>query len=209
MMAQCEYLLGRLKDARAHYQATSTEVGAKGEFAELARDRVESIDKRPSTFAINTVPDDATVRDLARGAETGKVVASGQAPNNFSIPRGRYRSTSPSPTTRARRASSRSTSRETKPLFFKLDPIPARLEIETVPPNATLYINGNRARNPYRQDIVPGHIEIFAEATDHEDKTRRPDAGPRRAASCSPATSGCGFSTFSARDGRSCCSRRG
>jgi len=60
---------------------------------------------------------------------------------------------------------------ETKPLFFKLDPIPARLEIETLPPGATLYINGNRARNPYRQDVAPGHIEIFAEATDHEDRT--------------------------------------
>src|SRR5262247_1148575 len=63
MMAQCEYLLGRLKAARA-------------------RDRVESIDKRRSTFAINTVPDDATVR-ISLEADASKVVATGQAPNNF------------------------------------------------------------------------------------------------------------------------------
>ena len=35
---------------------------------------------------------------------------------------------------------------EIKPLFYKLDPIPSRLEIETWPPGATLYVNGNRAR---------------------------------------------------------------
>src|SRR5262249_7537215 len=36
---------------------------------------------------------------------------------------------------------------------------------------ATLYVNGNRARNPYRQDVDPGHYEIFAEAPDHEDRS--------------------------------------
>src|SRR4029077_13766618 len=41
----------------------------------------------------------------------------------------------------------------------------------TIPPTATLYVNGNRARNPYRQDVTPGHIEIFAEANDYESKT--------------------------------------
>ena len=84
MMAQCEYLLGRLKDARAHYQRYATE-NPDGEFAELARDRVESIDKRLSTFVVNTVPEDVTVRISPEG-ETGEVVASGQAPNNFSDP---------------------------------------------------------------------------------------------------------------------------
>ena len=92
MMAQCEYLLGRLKDARAHYQAYVTEV-PEGEFAGLAHDRIESIDKRRSTFVINTVPDDVTVR-ISRAIEAGgqaasapgTVIASGQAPNNFSIP---------------------------------------------------------------------------------------------------------------------------
>src|SRR6185436_10236600 len=59
---------------------------------------------------------------------------------------------------------------ETKPLFFKLDEIPARLEIETGPPGATLYVNGNRARNPYRQDVAPGHYEIIGEAPDHDQR---------------------------------------
>jgi hypothetical protein len=61
---------------------------------------------------------------------------------------------------------------ETKPLFFKLDPIPARLEVETYPRGATLYINGNRARNPYSQDVPPGTYEIFAEAQYYESGSR-------------------------------------
>ena len=89
MMAQCEYLMGRLREASVHYQKYATE-NPNGEFAELARDRVESIGKRPSTFVVNSVPEDVTVR-ISPEAETGRVVATGQAPNNFSIPRGRYR----------------------------------------------------------------------------------------------------------------------
>src|SRR6266540_2214127 len=169
MMAQCEYLLGRLRDARAHYQGYVTEV-PDGEFAALARDRVGSIDKRRSTFAINTVPDDATVR-ISPEAELGKVVASGQAPNNFSIPRGRYRVDVTKPNYQGQTRIVEVDIAETKPLFFKLEPIPARLEIETVPPTATLYVNGNRARNPYRQDLVPGHVEIFAEAPEYQSTT--------------------------------------
>ncbi|HXI57467.1 MAG TPA: hypothetical protein VNO55_15480, partial [Polyangia bacterium] len=95
----------------------------------------------------------------------------GQAPNNFSVPRGRYRIT-------VSKANFLQQSRvveidlaDTRPLFFKLDPIPARLEIETLPPGATLYVNGNRARNPYRQDVVPGHYELFAEAQDRESRS--------------------------------------
>jgi hypothetical protein len=169
MMAQCEYLMGRLKDASSHYQRYATE-NPSGEFADLARDRVESIGKRPSTFVVNTVPEDVAVR-ISPEADTGTVVASGQAPNNFSIPRGRYRIDVTKPNYQGQTRIVDVDIGETKPLFFKLDPIPARLEIETLPPNATLYINGNRARNPYRQDVTPGHIEIFAEATDHEDRT--------------------------------------
>ena len=169
MMAQCEYLLGRLKDARVHYQGYVAEV-PDGEFAALARDRVASIDKRRSTFAINTVPDDATVT-ISPAAETGKVIATGQAPNNFSIPRGRYRVDVTKPDHQGQTRIVDVDIAETKPLFFKLDPIPARLEIETVPPTATLYVNGNRARNPYRQDVVPGRVEIFAEAPDHQSTT--------------------------------------
>src|SRR4030095_14366214 len=89
MMAQCEYLMGRLKDASIHYERYAKE-NPSGEFAELARDRVESISKRPSTFVVNTVPEAVTVRISPEG-ENGPVVASGEAPNNFSVPRGRYR----------------------------------------------------------------------------------------------------------------------
>jgi hypothetical protein len=169
MMAQCEYLLGRLKDARAHYNAYIGE-SPDGEFVTLARDRIESIEKRRSTLAINTVPDDVTVR-VSRDGDSGAVVASGQAPNNFSIPRGRYRIDVTKGNYQGQTRIVEVDIAETKPLFFKLEPIPARLEIETRPPGATLYVNGNRARNPYRQDVPPGHIEIFAEAPDHEPRT--------------------------------------
>lgn len=168
MMAQCEYLLGRLKDARAHYLAYVTEV-PDGEFAGLARDRIESIDKRKSTFVINSVPDDVTVR-IARVGEL-TAVASGQAPNNFAVPRGRYRIDVSKPNYQGQTRLVDVDIAETKPLFFKLEPIPARLEIETMPLGATLYVNGNRARNPYRQDVTPGPVEIFAEAPNFESRT--------------------------------------
>jgi tetratricopeptide (TPR) repeat protein len=61
MMAQCEYLIGQLKAARTHYEQYARE-NPDGEFVELAKDRIESIDKRSSTFVINTVPDDVDVR---------------------------------------------------------------------------------------------------------------------------------------------------
>ena len=170
MMAQCEYLMGRLKDASVHYQRYATE-NPNGEFAELARDRVESIGKRPSTFVVNTRPRGRDGAHLARGETGRRWSASGQAPNNFSIPRGRYRVDVVKPNFQGQTRIVEVDVGETKPLFFKLDPIPARLEIETHPPGATLYVNGNRARNPYRQDVTPGHIEIFAEATDYESKT--------------------------------------
>jgi len=169
MMAQCEYLMGNLKAASIHYQRYAAE-NPDGEFAELARDRVESIARRLSTFVVNTVPEDVTVR-ISREGEAGQIVASGQAPNNFPIPRGHYRVDVTKPNYQGQTRMVDIDVGETKPLFFKLDPIPARLEIETLPPGATLYVNGNRARNPYRQDITPGHIEIFAEATDYQDKT--------------------------------------
>jgi hypothetical protein len=168
MMAQSEYLLGRLKDARAHYQAYVTEV-PDGEFAGLAHDRIESIDKRPSTFVINAVPDDVTVQ-ISRVGMLGQAVAGGQAPNNFSVPRGRYRIDVTKPNYQGQTRIVEVDVAETKPLFFKLEPIPARLEIETVPLGATLYVNGNRARNPYHQDVSPGPVEIFAEAPDYESR---------------------------------------
>jgi hypothetical protein len=176
MMAQCEYLLGHLKEARVHYEHYATE-NPTGEFVELAKDRIQSIDKRPSTFVINTVPDDVTVRirpDGATGAAASSAPAvdlTGQAPNNFLVPRGRYRIDVTKKNYQGQTRIVDVDIAETKPLFFKLDPIPARLEIETLPRGATLYVNGNRARNPYRQDVDPGHFEIFAEAPDHDGKT--------------------------------------
>jgi len=169
MMAQCEYLLGRLKEARGHYQRYVNQ-NPDGEFAALASDRVEAIDKRPSTFVINTVPDDVAVR-ISPDGQTGVVVAGGQAPNNFSVPRGRYRVDVTKPNYQGQTRIVDVDIAETKPLFFKLEPIPARLEIETMPPDATLYVNGNRARNPYRQEVAPGAVEIFAEAPNYQPRT--------------------------------------
>ncbi len=166
MMAQCQYLLGRLKEARGNYQRY-VDQNPDGEFATLARDRVVAIDKRQSTFVINAVPDDVTVQ-ISQVGMLGPVVAGGQAPNNFSVPRGRYRVDVTKPNYQGQTRIVEVDVAETKALFFKLEPIPARLEIETVPLGATLYVNGNRARNPYRQDITPGPVEIFAEAPDYE-----------------------------------------
>jgi hypothetical protein len=171
MMAQCEYLLGKLKEARAHYERYATE-NPDGEFVELAKDRIQSIDKRQSTFVINTVPEDVNVRIRSEGPATPTPAdISGQAPNNFQIPRGRYRIDVTKPNYQGQTRVVDVDIAETKPLFFKLDPIPARLEIKTIPPWATLYVNGNRARNPYHQELAPGHVEVFAEATDHESRT--------------------------------------
>jgi hypothetical protein len=170
MMAQCEYLLGKLKDARAHYERYANE-NPDGEFAELAKDRIQSIDKRPSTFVINTVPEDVTVRIRTERSETlPPTDLTGQAPNNFDVPRGRYRIDVTKPNYQGQTRIVDVDLAETKPLFFKLDPIPARLEITTIPPSATLYVNGNRARNPYHQEVAPGHVEVFAEAPDHDSK---------------------------------------
>jgi hypothetical protein len=166
MMAQCEYLLGRLKEARTHYQAYVAQ-SPDGEFVELAKDRIQSIDRRPGTFAINTVPDEVEVR-ITSESDPGRAPVTGQAPNNFPVPRGRYRITVSKRNYVQQSRVFDIDLAETKPLFFKLDEIPARLEIETNPPGATLYVNGNRARNPYRQDVAPGHYEIIGEAPDHD-----------------------------------------
>jgi len=169
MMAQCQYLMGRLKDASLNYQRYVDE-NPNGEFAELARDRIESIAKRRATFVVNSVPEDVTVR-IAPVADGADAVVTGQAPNNFSVPRGKYRLDVTKENYQGQTRIVEVDVGETKPLFFKLDPIPARLEIETIPPGATLYVNGNRAQNPYHQDVTPGHIEIFAEAIDYDSKT--------------------------------------
>ena len=193
MMGQCEYLLGSLRQARDHYQAYVRE-SPTGEFIEVAKDRIESINRRPATLVINTVPDQVDVRIVAAPPTPGSVTAlgadrgtpavpsvppvTGQAPNNFAVSRGRWVITASKPTYQSQKLTVEVDVADTKPLFFKLDPIPARLEIETVPAGATLYVNGNRVQNPYRHDVAPGPTEVFAEAPQHKDNTTEFVLGP-------------------------------
>jgi hypothetical protein len=158
MVAQCEYHLGQLKDARAHYQAFLAEQGT-GELANIARLRVEAINRRPGVFVINTVPDQVQVRIEGEGQ-----TFTGEAPNEFRVPRGRYRVIASKHNFASQEREVSVDVAETKPLFFKLDPIPARLEIRTRPDSATLYVRGNRAQNPYVQQVEPGDYEVYAEA---------------------------------------------
>jgi len=181
MMAQCEYLLGQLRQAREHYEAYLSE-SPNGEFVEVAKDRITSINRRPATLVINTVPDQVDVRIAAAdppadGAPPPPVVT-GQAPNNFSVPRGRWTITVSKTNFQTQRLTVQLSVAETRPLFFKLEPIPARLEVETVPPGATLYVNGNRARNPYHQDVAPGRFELIAEAPYYKDLAEELTLGP-------------------------------
>jgi len=83
------------------------------------------------------------------------------------VPRGRYRVTVSKPNFVRQERDITIDVAETKPLFFKLDPIPARLEVHTSPSNATLYVRGNRTQNPYAQFVDPGDYEIYAEANYH------------------------------------------
>jgi hypothetical protein len=196
MMGQCEYLLGQLRQARDHYDAYLHE-SPTGEFVEVAKDRIEAINRRPATLVISTVPDQVDVTIAAApksdtppvallapsslGAVLGDAppaVIAGQAPNNFAVPRGRWVVTVSKPNYVPQRIPIEVEVADTKQLFFKLEPVPARLEIETVPTGATLYVNGNRARNPYHQNVPPGRFEIFAEATDYEDRSIEFTLGP-------------------------------
>jgi len=192
MMAQCEYYLGLLHDARKHYEAYLAD-SPRGEMVEVAKDRIESINRRPATLVINSVPDEAEVRiervaTAAAGTEaaaeapapagSAPELVTGQSPNSFSVARGRWRLTVTKVNYVPQSRMVEVDVADTKSLFFKLDPIPAHLEVETQPPGATLFINGNRTRNPYRQDLLPGHVEIFAEASDHEGRAVDLELGP-------------------------------
>ena len=161
MIAQCQYHLGLLKEARASYQEFLVQPSSE-ELANIARLRIDAINRRPGVLVINTVPDQVQVRIEGDGQGF-----SGDAPNEFRVPRGRYRVTVAKPNFVSQDRDVAIDVAETKPLFFKLDPIPARLEIRTVPGNATLYVRGNRAQNPYAQNVEPGSYEIYAEANDH------------------------------------------
>lgn len=158
MVAQCEYHLGQLKDARTHYQAFLAEQDT-GELANIARLRVEAINRRPGVFVINTVPDQVQVRIEGEGQ-----TFTGEAPNEFRVPRGHYRVSVSKYNFASQDREMDVDVGETKPLFFKLDPIPARLEIRTRPDSATLFVRGNRAQNPYLQQVEPGDYEVYAEA---------------------------------------------
>jgi hypothetical protein len=164
MIAQCEYHLGQLVSARASYEAYLAEQ-KQGELADLARLRLEAINRRPGIFAINTVPDNVEVRIEGDGA-----TVVGQAPNEFRVPRGHYHITASKENFTSETRELSIDVAETKPLFFKLEPIPAHLTIRTTPPNAALFVRGNRAQNPYVQDVPPGSYEIYAEASYYQSK---------------------------------------
>lgn len=161
MMAQCEYLLGELKAARAHYEAYVAQ-SPGGEFAELARDRIDSINRRPATVIIYAVPDAAEVSIVGDGPPIA-----GQAPGEFRVPRGRYQVTVSKANHRSERRELEVDIADSRSLFFKLEPVPARLEVRTRPRHATLYVRGTRAQNPYVQSVEPGQYELYAEATDY------------------------------------------
>lgn len=177
MIAQCEYTLGQLEQARLHYQQYIGD-NAGGEFIDVARYRIDAIDKRPSVLVINTVPEQVTVQiEGVEGIAAG-VQRTGEAPNSFSVPHGRHRVSLTKPGYVSQTRMVQLGVAEAKVLFVKLDPVPARLEIETDPAGATLYVNGNRARNPYRQDVPAGSYELFAEAKDHASRTETVALGP-------------------------------
>ena len=164
MIAQCEYHLGQLVPARTHYQAYLAEE-KQGELADLSRLRVEAINRRPGVFAINTVPDNVEVRIEGEGT-----AIAGQAPNEFRVPRGHYHVTASKTNFSSETRELSIEVAETKPLFFKLEPIPAHLTVRTTPPGATLFVRGNRTQNPYVQDVPPGSYEIYAEAAYYQPK---------------------------------------
>jgi hypothetical protein len=158
MIAQCEYHLGHLVRARTHYHDFLAEQ-PHGELADLARLRIEAINRRPGVFAINTVPDQVDIRIVGEGK-----FITGQAPNEFSVPRGHYHVTASKPNYGRETRELSIEVAETKPLFFKLEAIPAHLTVRTVPAGAALFVRGNRTQNPYVQDVPPGMYEIYAEA---------------------------------------------
>lgn len=163
-IAQCEYHLGLLVDARSHYE-TFLKSEPTGQLADLARLRINAINRRPGILDITAIPDLVEVTIEGQGKKY-----QGQAPGRFRIPRGHYQIT-------VRKESHLSIIRkitievgEAKSLLFKLEPIPAHLEIHTEPEDAVLYVQGNRTKNPYSQEVSAGQYEIYAEAPYYESK---------------------------------------
>jgi hypothetical protein len=172
MIAQCEYHLGKLVEARRHYRAYLA-AHPQGELADLCRLRIEAINRRPGVFVINTVPDDVDVRIEGEGQ-----IITSQAPNDFPVPHGRYRVTVSKPNYASETREIAIEVAETKSLFFKLEPIPAHLSVRTSPPGAALFVRGNRTQNPYVQDVPPGIYEIYAEASYYQPKRETIILGP-------------------------------
>ena len=126
MMAQCEYLLGSLRLAREHYEAYLSE-SPTGEFVEVAKDRIESINRRPATLVINSVPDQVDVKIVSAepanaASSVPPFVVSGQAPNNFSVPRGRWLVSVSKPNFLPQQLVVQVSIAETKPLFWRSRP---------------------------------------------------------------------------------------
>lgn len=163
-IAQCEYHLGLLVDARSHYE-TFLKSEQTGQLADLARLRIDAINRRPGTLDITAIPDLVEVMIEGEGKKY-----QGQGPGRFRIPRGHYQVT-------VRKENHLSIIRkitievgESKSLLFKLEEIAAHLEIRTTPEDAVLYVQGNRTKNPYSQEVSAGQYEIYAEAPYHESK---------------------------------------
>ena len=109
---------------------------------------------------ISTVPDEVDVR-IVSDTDPSRSPVTGRAPNNFPVPRERY------PHHGLEKELSASDPRvdfdidlaETKPLFFKLDEIPARLQDRDQPAGLdTVRERQPGAERPYHQDVAPGHL---------------------------------------------------
>lgn len=177
MMAQCEYYAGAFKDAKTHFQRyLDDEKDGAADFVGLAKARLKSIADRKSVFAINTFPEGV---DVSIEGTAGQPPVTGTAPNpNFAVPPGHYRIKLSKPQHQTVIAERDIDIVETKTLFFKLDPVPARLAIRTHPRNARLFVNGNFVRNPYDQQVPPGHYQIVAEAPNYQTKEEEFDLAP-------------------------------
>jgi hypothetical protein len=173
-MAQCEYNLGLLKEALAHYQEYlgTTDGRRRNEASEMARARIKAINLRQSVFSIYSLPAGADVRI------EGPKQAVGRAPSDFRVPSGKYRITVSQPAYVSQTSQVDIGIAESKSLFFQLVPIPGRLQLRNLPDNANLYVRGNRARNPYDQEVDPGTYEIYAEASEYRPRREVVQIGP-------------------------------
>jgi tetratricopeptide (TPR) repeat protein len=173
-MAQCEYNLGLLKDALAHYQEYlgPPDARRRSEATEMARARIKAINLRQSVFSIYSLPAGADVRI------EGPKQAIGRAPSDFRVPSGKYRVTVSRPAYVSQTNEVEIGIAESKSLFFQLQPIPGRLQLRNLPRAATLYVRGNRARNPYDQEVEPGSYEIYAEASEYRPRREVVQVGP-------------------------------